>query len=224
MARSGFPSMTALLGLLAVAGYQNRDKISEMLNNRGGGMGGQGGSRRPAEPVAGLPGRMLGGQMGGQAGGGHDGRRAGAWAASWRALGGGGLGGLLGGGLGELDQQMRRQGRGDAMDSWVSHRPQPAMEPHDLEAALGPDVLDDLQEQTGLSRQEIVAASRASCPTPWTSTRPRGASRPRCSERRSRPHAERAPRGALPFSGRGNAPGLTRFGTREAARSRPGSC
>src|SRR5215203_312094 len=30
MAR-GFPSMTALLALLAVAGYQNRDKIAEML-------------------------------------------------------------------------------------------------------------------------------------------------------------------------------------------------
>ena len=27
----GMPSMTALLGLLAVAGYQNRDKIKEML-------------------------------------------------------------------------------------------------------------------------------------------------------------------------------------------------
>jgi uncharacterized protein YidB (DUF937 family) len=27
----GFPSMTALLGLLAVAGYQNRDKIAEFL-------------------------------------------------------------------------------------------------------------------------------------------------------------------------------------------------
>ena len=27
----GFPSMTALLGLLAVAGYQHRDKIAECL-------------------------------------------------------------------------------------------------------------------------------------------------------------------------------------------------
>jgi hypothetical protein len=27
----GFPSMTALLGLLAIAGYQNRGKIAEML-------------------------------------------------------------------------------------------------------------------------------------------------------------------------------------------------
>ena len=28
---SGFPSLTALLGLLAVAGYQNRDKLAELL-------------------------------------------------------------------------------------------------------------------------------------------------------------------------------------------------
>ena len=31
----GFPSMTALLGLLAIAGYQNRDKIAEMLRGSG---------------------------------------------------------------------------------------------------------------------------------------------------------------------------------------------
>src|SRR4051812_49857474 len=31
----GFPSMTALLGLLAVAGYQNRDKIGEWLGGLG---------------------------------------------------------------------------------------------------------------------------------------------------------------------------------------------
>ena len=31
----GFPSMTALVGLLAIAGYQNRDKIAEMLRGSG---------------------------------------------------------------------------------------------------------------------------------------------------------------------------------------------
>ena len=31
----GFPSMTALLGLLAVAGYQHRDKIAEILGGIG---------------------------------------------------------------------------------------------------------------------------------------------------------------------------------------------
>ena len=30
----GYPSMTALLGLLAVAGYQNRDKLAELLGDR----------------------------------------------------------------------------------------------------------------------------------------------------------------------------------------------
>ena len=40
----GFPSMTALLGLLAVAGYQNRDKIAEML----GGLG-KGGPQTPGQ-------------------------------------------------------------------------------------------------------------------------------------------------------------------------------
>ena len=43
MARdSGFPSMTALLGLLAIAGYQNREKIAEMLKGltEGGNEGG----------------------------------------------------------------------------------------------------------------------------------------------------------------------------------------
>ena len=34
MAR-GYPSMTALLGLLAVLGYQNRDKIGEILGGLG---------------------------------------------------------------------------------------------------------------------------------------------------------------------------------------------
>ena len=40
----GLPSMTALLGLLALAGYQNRDKIVEMLGNRG--------QHDPAQPGA----------------------------------------------------------------------------------------------------------------------------------------------------------------------------
>ena len=31
----GMPSMTALLGMLALAGYQNRDKISEVLTGAG---------------------------------------------------------------------------------------------------------------------------------------------------------------------------------------------
>ncbi len=35
MASRGMPSMVALLGLLAVAGYQNREKLSEYLRGLG---------------------------------------------------------------------------------------------------------------------------------------------------------------------------------------------
>ena len=49
MADSRLPSMVALLSLLAIAGYQNRDKIGSALNNlqsgsAGGGLGGLAGS------------------------------------------------------------------------------------------------------------------------------------------------------------------------------------
>ena len=47
----GFPSMTALLGLLAVAGYQNRDKLAEML-----------GGALPKGASGGVPGQQSGQQ------------------------------------------------------------------------------------------------------------------------------------------------------------------
>ena len=141
MAR-GFPSMTALLGLLAVAGYQNRDKLSEMLGNRGGaGAAGTGGGL----------GGLLGGAQGGSPGlGGLLGGLAGG-------AGGGGLGGLLGGGLSELNERFRQNGHGETVDSWVGTGPNRSVAPNDLEQAIGPDVLDDLTRQTGLSRDEILS-------------------------------------------------------------------
>jgi len=39
----GTPSMVALLGLLAVAGYKNRDKIKELIGGQQGASGGLGG-------------------------------------------------------------------------------------------------------------------------------------------------------------------------------------
>src|SRR5687767_14116369 len=59
----GCPSMTALLGLLAIAGYRNRDKIAEML-----GGGGQGGRPGGSAGQGGGSGGLLGG-AGGQGGG-----------------------------------------------------------------------------------------------------------------------------------------------------------
>lgn len=101
----GFPSMTALLGLLAVAGFQNRDKIQEML----------GGSGHSGPATAGAPAGQ--GGIAGQGGlGGLLGNLGGA-------LGGAGAGGLLSGGLGQLVDRFRENGHGETADSWVNHGP-----------------------------------------------------------------------------------------------------
>ena len=56
----GFPSMTALLGLLAVAGYQNRDKLAELL--RGATSPGVSGGQQAG--LGGLLGSLGGGGLG----------------------------------------------------------------------------------------------------------------------------------------------------------------
>ena len=89
----GFPSMTALLGLLAIAGYQNRDKIAEML----------GGLSKPGAAGQGGLGGLLG-QLS-------------------SSLGGAGAGGILSGGLGELIDRFKQSGQGETAESWVKTGP-----------------------------------------------------------------------------------------------------
>jgi uncharacterized protein YidB (DUF937 family) len=123
----GFPSMTALLGLLAVAGYQNRDKLGELLGSaHGTGAAAQGG---------------LGGILGQLAGG----------------LGNGSIGGLLGSGLSQLVERFKQNGHGEAIDSWVNTGPNKDIAPSQVQQAIGPEVLDAVSKQTGLSREEILA-------------------------------------------------------------------
>lgn len=128
MSNNGFPSMTALLGLLAVAGYQNRDKLSEWLRAAQGG-------RPPEGAPPGLD-KALGDQ---------------------RGAGAGGIGGLLGGGIGELIERFKQSGRGDTADSWVRNGPNKPISHSDLEQTIGPEVLDNLEQRTGLSRTEILS-------------------------------------------------------------------
>ena len=129
----GMPSMIALLGLLAVAGYQNRDKIAEVL---GGGK---------QEPGSG-PGQNN--QQGGQDGvlGKLGGLRGGASAGS-----------VLSGGLRDLVERFKQNGHGQAADSWVKPGPNQQLAPNQLEQAIGPDVLNTLSERTGLSREELLS-------------------------------------------------------------------
>jgi uncharacterized protein YidB (DUF937 family) len=61
----GSPSLTALLGLLAIAGYQNRDKITEWLRNASGGAASHGTSSIPGNLGGLLGGTNLGELLGG---------------------------------------------------------------------------------------------------------------------------------------------------------------
>ncbi|MCJ2124610.1 YidB family protein [Methylobacterium sp. J-077] len=102
----GFPSMTALLGLLAVPGQAG---LGGLLGNIGG------------------------------------------------ALGGAGVGNVLGGGLGQMVESFRQNGHGAAADSWVNHGPTHEIASPQLRQAIGPDVMDALSRQTGLSHDELLS-------------------------------------------------------------------
>jgi uncharacterized protein YidB (DUF937 family) len=134
--------MTALLALLAMAGYQNRDKIAEWLKTA------QSKMDSPAQ----------GSGAGSAAGGSLPGALSGA-------LAGRSVGDLLSNGLRDLIDRFKQAGHGEAADSWVGHGPNKQIGPSDLETAIGPDVLATLSEQTGLSREEIVARLSKNLPS-----------------------------------------------------------
>jgi uncharacterized protein YidB (DUF937 family) len=128
----GYPSMTALLALLAVAGYQNRDKIAEWLKTAQHKMDSPGqGSGHPA-------GTSLPGNLGGM-------------------LAGTSIGEMLSGGLRDLVNAFKQAGHGEVADSWVGHGPNKQIEPSHLERVISSDVLEAVAQQTGLSREEILS-------------------------------------------------------------------
>jgi uncharacterized protein YidB (DUF937 family) len=122
-----FPSMTALLALLAIAGYQNRDKIAEMLR-------GTGQNKPGAQGEGGIGGLLA--QLG---------------------LGGASAGGILNGGLGELVERFKQSGQGETAESWINTGPNKPCTAEELERAIGPEVLQTLSRQVGISRDELVS-------------------------------------------------------------------
>jgi uncharacterized protein YidB (DUF937 family) len=128
----GFPSMTALLALLAIAGYQNRDKISEWLNA----------AQRKADD--------LGSPPEGGATGGPPGKLGGV-------LRGTSVGDMLGNGLRDLLDRFKEAGHGEVADSWVGRGPNKQIATSHLERVISSDVLDAVSQQTGLSREEILS-------------------------------------------------------------------
>jgi uncharacterized protein YidB (DUF937 family) len=156
-------ALKALLGVLAVAGYQNRDKIGELLK----------GIRSPAQPgpdgqppqAGGGLGDLLGGLTGGGNAGGLGGLGELGGLGGLGGLLGGGLGGGLAGGLGDLLHQFEQKGHGDTARSWVQPGENKPIDDRQLSEVLGSDTLDDLSSRTGLSTQEILSRLSRDLPT-----------------------------------------------------------
>ncbi|MGY2909669.1 YidB family protein [Bradyrhizobium sp. URHC0002] len=129
----GMPSMTALLGMVALAGYQNRDKITEMLTGAGSSGPNTGAGQSGLGGILGSLGGLLGG------------------------AGSGGAGNLLNNGLNELLDSFKKNGKGDTAQSWIEPGPNKEISPPELKQAIGPDVLAHLEQKTGLSQQELLA-------------------------------------------------------------------
>ena len=151
----GMPSMTALLGMVAIAGYQNRDKLMEMFNSATGGSSKAGAGGQPA--AQGDLSNVLGGLLGG------------------------GAGGLLSGGLGELFDQFTKNGQGKAAESWIGSGPNQEISPPELKQAIGQDVLATLVQQTGLSQEELLARLSRELPTAVDRYTPDGRLPPRAA-------------------------------------------
>jgi len=138
--------MLALLGLLAVAGYQNRDKIKQVIANASqGNLGSIAGLNQQAtsQPTSGGLGGLLGGLLGG----------------------GGNAAGQVHGGLMDLINHFTGNGQGQAAQTWVQDGPNKELGRGELESALGTDTISELTQRTGLSRDDLLARLKSVLPT-----------------------------------------------------------
>jgi uncharacterized protein YidB (DUF937 family) len=136
----GMPSLLALLGLVAVAGYQNRDKLRDMIGDAQRGRSGGPDDQAGAAGSGGLLDEIS--QM----------------------FGSGNSGRNLSEGLGSLVDRFRNAGQGAKADSWVSTDANRELQPDELETAIGVDTIAELSRKTGLSRAELVTRLTAALP------------------------------------------------------------
>lgn len=122
------PSLLALLGLAAVAGYQNRDKLAELF-----------------------------GQPNGAPDNGQGLALTGA-AQDFRQTLGQGMGGIVSVLSQLVDQAKAANPRAaEAVESWVGRGQNQPLPAQDLQSALGDDLLAELSSRTGLSQADLLA-------------------------------------------------------------------
>ncbi|WP_075292965.1 YidB family protein [Pararhizobium arenae] len=128
-------ALKALLGVLAVAGYQNRDKIAEVFRGMRNSQDQPGRERQ----ASGLGDLLGGGGLGGLGG-----------------LFGSGARGGLAAGLGDLLRQFEERGQGETAESWVQSGENRPIDDRKLSEVLGPELLDELAARTGLAKDELL--------------------------------------------------------------------
>jgi uncharacterized protein YidB (DUF937 family) len=79
-------------------------------------------------------------------------------------LGGASAGSVLSGGLGDLLRRFEANGQGEKAQSWVAAGPNSSIAPGELEQALGPERVQWLVQQTGMSKDELIAGLSAKLP------------------------------------------------------------
>ena len=138
----GSPSMIALLGLLAVAGYQNRDKLSGFMQNAANRRDDAGNDNRPiagaANPQEDFVDTMR--QKVGE------------------------TGGSILAGLSELLTRFSNPVQSAKVNSWVNKGPNGDLAAGDLEEVLDEATMTDLMQQTGLGRSELLQRLSAVLP------------------------------------------------------------
>ena len=134
------PSLLALLGLVAVAGYQNRTKISDMVADA-----------RQRSPASGNgTDHYVPGQSGGFLG--DIGRMFQGGSAS------------LSSGISDLVDRFKSSGRPAAADSWVADGPNMPIDVDELGSILGEETLSDLSHKTGMTQAELLLRLNAALP------------------------------------------------------------
>lgn len=146
------------------------DILGEILRGGRGGMpggdprGGPGGGYPRGGSGGGLEdilGDILGGGGRGMPGARVAGPQGDPFSDLLRGAGIGGLGGLLAGGvgggmLGDLMRQFDQSGTGDAARSWVSNEENRPVTPRQIENTFGSGIINQLAEQLGLDKNELL--------------------------------------------------------------------
>lgn len=148
----GSPSLVALLGLLAVAGYQNRDKLSAMVRSRQD----ENGMWRADEPAT--------------SGGGVIDNLRGMLTGTGTGTG---TGGIVAG-LQELLGRFTTPVQSAKAQSWVDTGPNGALGTDDLAAVLDDETLAELTQKTGLSREELLQRLSTTLPDAVDRMTPQG--------------------------------------------------